>query len=79
MNDINKLDVSVLCYKCGVMFSAPINTAEVTKACPKCYNENVEKTTCFYCDQNAKYTQPDKATGKITDVCEKHFSFRYMG
>lgn len=39
----------------------------------------MDKPKCFYCDEDAKYTQPDKATGRITDVCEKHFTFRFMG
>lgn len=79
MSTINKLDISVLCYKCGVMFTAPINTPDLSGSCPTCYNKNMEKTKCFYCEQDAKYTQPGKTTGKIIDVCDKHFTFRYMG
>ena len=34
---------------------------------------------CHFCEGKSKYTQPDKSTGYIIDVCEKHFTFRYMG
>lgn len=39
----------------------------------------MESTKCYYCDEEAKYTQPGKNTGKIIDVCEKHFDFKHWG
>ena len=36
----------------------------------------MEKAKCYYCDEESKYTQPGKNTGKIIDVCEKHFDFK---
>jgi hypothetical protein len=39
----------------------------------------VNKPVCHKCGMEAKYTQPDKDTGEIIDVCEKHFVFKYMG
>jgi len=33
---------------------------------------------CFYCPDKPLYTQPDKSTGKIVDVCDKHFIFKHM-
>jgi hypothetical protein len=37
---------------------------------------HIEK--CHYCDNKSKYTQPEKNTGQIIDVCEGHFTFKYM-
>ena len=34
---------------------------------------------CFYCEKSSKYTEPALDTGKIIDVCETHFHFKYMG
>ena len=34
---------------------------------------------CHFCDNKSKYIQPEKTNGYIVDVCEKHFTFRYMG
>lgn len=34
---------------------------------------------CHFCEGKSKYTQPDKISGHIIDVCEKHFIFKYMG
>jgi hypothetical protein len=39
----------------------------------------VKKPACFKCGNEAIYTQPDKDTGEIVDVCEKHFILKYMG
>lgn len=39
----------------------------------------MEPIKCYYCDEEAKYTQPGKTTGKIIDVCEKHFTFKHWG
>lgn len=39
----------------------------------------IKKPICYKCGQEATYTQPDKDTGHIVDVCEKHFTFKYMG
>jgi hypothetical protein len=39
----------------------------------------MEKAKCYYCDEESKYTQPGKNTGKIIDVCEKHFDFKHWG
>jgi hypothetical protein len=39
----------------------------------------MEKVKCYYCDEYAKYTQPGQKTGKIIDVCEKHFTFKHWG
>lgn len=34
---------------------------------------------CFYCDKKAQFTQPEKETGKIIDVCVDHFTFMHIG
>lgn len=34
---------------------------------------------CYYCDAKAEFTQPEKETGKIIDVCPKHFRFMHAG
>lgn len=34
----------------------------------------IEKTKCQYCDNQAMYNQPDKDTGDIINVCQKHFT-----
>jgi hypothetical protein len=34
----------------------------------------IEKTKCQYCDAKALYNQPDKDTGNIISVCQKHFT-----
>ena len=39
----------------------------------------MEPTKCYYCDEQAKYIQPGKNTGKIIEVCEKHFDFKHWG
>lgn len=38
----------------------------------------VQISKCYFCDNQSKYLQPDKDTGNIIDVCEKHFTLRYM-
>lgn len=38
-----------------------------------------KKPLCYKCNNEATYTQPDKDTGEIIDVCEKHFVLKYMG
>lgn len=37
------------------------------------------KIKCNYCNKEAEFTQPDKKTGVIVDVCKSHFTFMYMG
>ena len=37
------------------------------------------KEKCQYCSNNAEFTQPDKQTGVIIDVCKNHFIYMYMG
>lgn len=76
---MDKLILNILCYNCGVMYTASVNTPNLIQSCPRCYNNNMETTKCFYCDKEAKYTQPGQKTGKIIDVCEKHFTFKYWG
>ena len=34
---------------------------------------------CHFCDNKSKYTQPEKDTGYIIDVCEAHFTFKHIG
>lgn len=34
---------------------------------------------CYYCDNKSTYTQPEKQSGEIINVCPKHFTYRYMG
>lgn len=40
------------------------------------YNINM---TCYYCDAKAEFTQPEKDTGKIIDVCKNHFDWMHAG
>jgi len=40
---------------------------------------SIDTRQCAYCDNKAEYTQPEKQTGRIIDVCKKHFTFMYMG
>ena len=42
-------------------------------------SSDVIKTKCKNCDNYAVYTQPDKDTGEIIDVCEKHFIMKFSG
>ena len=37
------------------------------------------KTKCVNCNNDAVYTQPDKETGEIVDVCDKHFTLKFSG
>lgn len=76
---MGKLVLNILCRNCGVMFAASVDTPNLMQNCPRCYNKDMEKTKCFYCDEEAKYTQPGQNTGRIIDVCEKHFTFKYWG
>jgi hypothetical protein len=41
--------------------------------------ETQNKVKCTFCDKDAEFTQPEKQTGKIIDVCKTHFTFMYMG
>ena len=34
---------------------------------------------CYYCDAKAEFTQPEDKTGKIIDVCPKHFTWMHAG
>lgn len=34
---------------------------------------------CYYCDVKAEFTQPDKDTGMVIDVCKKHFTWMHAG
>lgn len=46
------------------------------------YNSIMNDNTpppCFYCDRPSKYNEPSLDTGKIIDVCDSHFHFKYMG
>lgn len=43
------------------------------------YNKSMTEVKCYYCDQKATYTQPEKVSGIIIDVCEKHFLLKHMG
>lgn len=76
---MGKLELRVLCYNCGVLFTVLSDTPNLLKQCQRCYNKSMEDSICYYCDEKAKYTQPGKTTGKIIDVCEKHFSFKHWG
>lgn len=72
------IDVQVLCQHCGTTYSAPIDAQDKKSLCPL-PNCSSKKTKCIKCDQFATYTQPDKDTGQIIDVCDNHFLFKYMG
>ena len=74
---MSKLELSILCYKCGVIFTALVDTPNLMQKCPRCYNKQMTK--CFYCDATAEFTQPEKDTGKIIDVCKKHFTWMHAG
>jgi hypothetical protein len=39
----------------------------------------MEKVKCYYCDKEAEFTQPEDKTGKIIDVCQKHFTWMHAG
>jgi hypothetical protein len=34
---------------------------------------------CFYCNNKAEFTQPEKDTGIVIDVCKKHFTWMHAG
>ena len=72
----NKINVRVLCYNCGVIFYCPIDSPNFLANCPTCYNKQMK---CYYCDQNAEFTQPEIETGIIIDVCKKHFTWMHVG
>ena len=40
---------------------------------------STNKEKCSFCNNDAEFTQPDRKTGIIVDVCRKHFTFMYMG
>jgi len=69
--------VRVLCPNCGVFYTASIDAENKRSLCPdrNCGKEKI----CNMCSDIAKYTQPDKDTGQIIDVCDKHFIYKYMG
>lgn len=33
---------------------------------------------CLYCPNKAVYNQPEKLSGNIIDVCDKHFTYKYF-
>lgn len=33
-----------------------------------------DKIKCYYCDLDSVYYQPEKDTGEIISVCQKHFN-----
>lgn len=72
------ITVNVLCHNCGVSYDAPIDHTNKASLCPSpnCYKT---KPICVKCNNIATFTQPDKETGYIVDVCEKHFIFMHMG
>lgn len=72
------IEVRNICPHCGISYMTDIDAKDKPSLCPSpnCYGK---KKTCDKCDQIAKYTQPDKETGEIIDVCDKHFIFMYMG
>lgn len=72
------LQVKNVCTSCGTSFMVDIDAKDKNSLCPapNCYGK---KTECYKCDEVAKFTQPDKDTGEIIDVCEKHFSFKHWG
>lgn len=72
------LQVKNVCALCGTSFMVDIDAQDKDSFCPSpdCYGK---KTKCAKCDNVAKFTQPDKDTGEIIDVCDKHFMLKYMG
>lgn len=72
------LQVNVVCPHCGTSYETDIDAKDKTSLCPSpiCH---AKKILCAKCDQVAKFTQPDKETGQIIDVCDNHFIFKYMG
>lgn len=70
--------VNVVCPHCGTPYTTPIDSVDKTSLCPakNCYGKT---SKCAKCDNKATFTQPDKETGEIIDVCDKHFIFKYMG
>ena len=72
------LQVRNICQLCGTSFMVDIDAKDKDSFCPapNCYGK---KPKCNKCNETAKFTQPDKDTGEIIDVCEKHFIFKYMG
>lgn len=76
---MSKMEVRVLCHGCGLTFYAVADSPNILQQCPRCYNKSMEDSKCYYCAEEAKYTQPGQTTGKIIDVCEKHFIYRNWG
>jgi len=76
MNSV--LQVKKICSHCGTSFEVDVDVKDKDSLCPasNCYGK---KTKCIKCDDFAKFTQPDKETGHIVDVCDKHFYLKYMG
>lgn len=72
------LQVKKICSHCGTSFEVDIDVKDKDSLCPasNCYGK---KTKCIKCDDFSKFTQPDKETGQIVDVCDKHFYLKYMG
>lgn len=77
-NEYTMEKVTVICVHCGTKYYVDIDVKNKSSLCPapNCYGK---RTTCYKCDQVAKFTQPDKDTGQIVDVCDKHFIFMHMG
>ena len=75
---ISMLQVKNVCALCGTSFMVDIDAKDKDSFCPapNCYGKKIK---CAKCDDVAKFTQPDKDTGQIIDVCDKHFIFKYMG
>lgn len=73
------IEIKVVCFHCGTPYSTPIDVEDRLSLCPSenCYGKR--KPTCIKCDKEAKYTQPDKETGEIVEVCDQHFIYKYMG
>lgn len=72
------LQVKNVCASCGTSFMVDIEAKDKDSLCPapNCY---AKKPKCNKCNEVAKFTQPDKETGEIIDVCENHFIYKYMG
>jgi len=36
---MGKLVLNILCYNCGVMYTASVDTPNLKQQCPRCYNK----------------------------------------
>ena len=72
------IDVNIVCQDCGTFYTATIDAENKTSLCTNvdCISK---KDKCIKCNKVARFTQPDKETGNIVDVCEQHFVFMHMG